>query len=232
MIDDGGVFTSETVACQNATANGMHFLPAAPAVNDAVYFGSGSQFDKLIVIIGTAGDWTGTIAWEYYTGSAWTALSGLSDGTSAFEAAAGSHDVTFTVPTNWAITSINNLNAYWVRARVATYSAIVTRPLGSGTTSNSKTYDLHGLTCSGESIYVDSVLKTGGGTDYTFVSGGGGAGGDRIQFASYPATGSLITSDFTGYLRIKGRFGEDELSETMVKLNCISLKSTIQEVQW
>lgn len=213
ITDDGGVLTSEIPSCLDATANGMHFLPALPVVNDAYYFGSGSQLDKLTPIIGTAGAGVWTITWEYWDGDSWAALAGVTDGSTGFKAAPGAHDVTFTVPTDWAMYSVNDTNAYWVRARVSAFTSITVRPLGSGCTSNSKTYDIHGVTTSSVSIKIDNVLKTAGGTDYTFVSGGGGGGADRVLFVAYPAVGSLITSDHTGFLRIKGRLDKDGWQE-------------------
>lgn len=52
-------------------------------------------------------------------------------------------------------------------------------------------------------VYVGGVLQVKD-TDFTFISGGGGASSDRIQFITghYPATGVLITANFTGKLRL------------------------------
>jgi len=242
IYDDGGVQTNQTVACVNATANAMTLLPVLPAVNDAYYFGSGSQFNKLILDIGTAGAPVynpGVAGWqltfEYWNGSSWVALSWWEDGTNGFTNS-GPGNIYITIPTNWAITSVSGINAYWIRARVSSFVTITTRPLGSGCTSNSYTYDLHGLTCSVVAVYIDGVLKTGGGADYTFVSGGGGAGADRITFGDYPSVGALITSDFTGYLRLKARLGDDIFNEEIVPgsqgLLLYNIGSKIMEIQW
>ena len=131
IADDGGVQTDETVAAQEATANDMILLPATPAVGDAYYFGYRYAFSKLRVNIGTAGVGTWTIVWEYYTGAAWTTITGLTDGTTAFTAAAGNRDVTFTPPNGWARTVVKGRNLYWIRARVSVYSAVTTQPKGT-----------------------------------------------------------------------------------------------------
>jgi hypothetical protein len=74
------------------------------------------------------------------------------------------------------------------------------------------------------------VAKTGGGTDYTFISGGGAASRDRITFVSYPAAASLITSDLTGYLAIKSRFQDDSYFEIQHALDMVSVSVGIREV--
>lgn len=166
--DDGGTFTSDTVACikfitDGITPNEMHLLPAAPAHDDAYYFGAGSPFDLLTITIGTAGTpvydpevagWT--ITWEYWNGTTWHAFAGgeFTDDTVGFTAAAGAKDFHInTMPTDWAITSVYNINAYWIRARVELFVTCTVRPLGSGAVVNSKYYDLHGVTTSeGKSV--------------------------------------------------------------------------------
>lgn len=241
LYDDGGTITNQTIACVAGTANAMTLLPAVPVVNDAYYFGSNSQFDLLTLTIGMAGapaynpgvaGWV--ITWEYWNGTTWHAYAGgeVTDDTVAFTAAPGAHDVHLTVPTDWVITSVSSINAYWVRARVSTFETITTRPLGSGCTSNSHTYELHGVTCSSYTIYIDGVAKTGGGADYTFVSEGGGAGADRITFTAYPSVGTLITSDFTGYLRLKARLGDDSFKEDVKYKGLHTVGLAVNEVQW
>ncbi|MDD4985206.1 MAG: hypothetical protein PHQ43_05370, partial [Dehalococcoidales bacterium] len=131
VADDGGVQTDETAESNSVAANDMTLLPAVPAVNDAYYFGGADPFDLLTINIGTQGSGTWDITWEYWNGSAWTSLSGISDGTLAFEAAVGNRDVSWTMPTNWNTVAVNGTAAYWVRARVSSYTAVVTQPLGT-----------------------------------------------------------------------------------------------------
>lgn len=131
LADDGGVFTDETTAANNATANDMTLLPATPATDDAYYFGWDTEMPtKIDVNIGTQGVGVWTITWEYYNGS-WTALSGVTDNTSGFTAAAGTHSVTWTKPSDATSTTLQTIDAYWVRGRVSAYTSVTTQPLGT-----------------------------------------------------------------------------------------------------
>lgn len=81
--------------------------------------------------------------------------------------------------------------------------------LGDGA---SDTFDLPGRTTSARTMYVNGVEET----SITYLTGGGSASSDRVEFASAVAEGAVITCDLTGYLRIKCRFLNDKLSrETM-----------------
>jgi hypothetical protein len=226
FADDGGSITDETIYAREATADDMTLLPAVPAENDAYYFGSKIKFDKLSIYISTQGAGTWTIVWEYWNGSSWVALSDVTDGTSGFKAVAGEHDVTFTMPSDFSDCQISNSeNLYFIRARVSSYTSITTQPKGSYAKVNTKTYDLPSKSTDNDSsliLYVNNVV-----TDKSFISGGGGGGADRIAFADYQATGSLITADFGGYLRIKAclpdsygdsRFGPQNLDINQIKL--------------
>jgi hypothetical protein len=136
--DDGDSFTNDTVAANNSTINDMTLLPAAPVENDAYYFGRADEtFSTLQLNLGTAGDGEWTILWEYYDSIAvaWATCIDIVDGTTGFEAAAGWHDVTHTIQTgavkNWGKTTVNSIEAYWIRARVSAYTSIVTQPKGT-----------------------------------------------------------------------------------------------------
>ena len=228
VADDGGVQTDETDAAKNATVNDMILLPAVPAVNDAYYFGCKIMFDKLTVTIGIQGAGTWTIVWEYWNGTAWTALSGVTDGTTGFKAAAGDRDVTFTMPSNWIDCEVKNRNLYWVRARVSAYTSITTQPKGTKATVNTQIYDLPSKTTDNDSsliIYVNGIV-----TSKTFGSGGGGGGADRIALSGYQTTGALITADLKGYLRLQA-FMPDKFSDEMFSPNIGSI-STVRISEW
>ncbi len=80
---------------------------------------------------------------------------------------------------------------------------------GDGTTN---TFDIPGRSTSSQTIYVDGVDDT---TNTTILVGGGTSSSDRVRFdVAAPASGIIITADFTGYLRIRARFLEDKLSRT------------------
>ena len=132
-VESGTVYTDETAKANSTTENDMTLLPAAPATSDAYYFGRvNEKFSTLQLNIGTPGEGTWTVDWEYWSGAAWTACVGIVDGTSGFTAAAGWHDVTHTVQANWAQTdTVNSTNAYWIRANVSAFTSITTQPKGT-----------------------------------------------------------------------------------------------------
>lgn len=133
VADDGGVQTDETAQANNDTTNDMTLLPPVPAVNDAYYFGRTSLWDWLELRMGTAGNGMWDIDWEYWNGAIWTSLADVSDGTSGFRVT-GTRLVIFTRPLDWAQTSVGGIaNLYWIRARVSTYTSIVTQPKGTRT---------------------------------------------------------------------------------------------------
>jgi len=119
ISDDGGVQTDETADARNATVNDVVLLPAVMTVNDALYVGLRHPFTQVRIKYSTRGDGVGTVTWEYWTGAAWVALTGVVDGTSNFSAAAGTYLVTFTLPKNWAKTAVKGFSMFWVRGRVS-----------------------------------------------------------------------------------------------------------------
>jgi hypothetical protein len=131
IADDGGVQTVQTTAANNATTNDMTLLPAVPATNDAYYFGSDEPFYRLIVNVGQNGAGVWTILWEYYNGSGWATIPDVNDGTNGFRAGTGNLNVTFSPPSSWAAYTIQNISAFWVRARVSAYTSVTTQPLGT-----------------------------------------------------------------------------------------------------
>lgn len=106
-------------AASAATGDVLPF-PATEAANDYFCIGADSKFESLSIDVGTAGaGGTPAITWEYWTGSAWTALSGVTDNTNAFTTA-GVNTVVWTDDTDdWAATSLNDERPlYYVRARL------------------------------------------------------------------------------------------------------------------
>ncbi len=103
---------------------------------------------------------------------------------------------------------------------------------GDGSTA---TFDLPSKTTTNDAtlkVYVAGVEKTIT-VDFNFVSGGGGGGSDRITFIAghIPALGALITVDFNGYLRIKGRFKDDKLTEELFTVDYETISVSIYEVK-
>jgi len=65
-----------------------------------------------------------------------------------------------------------------------------------------------GKNTSSQTIYIYGTEQTSG---YSILIGGGNSASDRVEFTSPPADGSIITCDFTGYLRMRCRFAYDKL---------------------
>ena len=83
---------------------------------------------------------------------------------------------------------------------------------GDGST---ETFNLPGKTTSGRTVYLAGAEQTDG-SDYNFTALGGTDGEDQIDFSDSamtpPAEGSRITIDFTGILKVRCRFAEDNMS--------------------
>lgn len=128
IADDGGVYTNQTTAANSNTSDDMILLPATPAVNDAYYFGHNEQFSKLRLDLSQLGVGTWTLTWEYWNGSTWASLSGVSDGTNNFTS---DGVVSWTMPGDWTDKTVNSQGPYkYVRARVSAYTSITTQPKG------------------------------------------------------------------------------------------------------
>lgn len=95
---------------------------------------------------------------------------------------------------------------------------------GTGTGAMT-TFDIPGVNTSGHNIYIDGVLQVSG---YSILYGGGDGGSDRVEFSGAPASGSIVSADFAGRLRIRCRFKNDkmnaELFEFMLYRTGLELK--------
>lgn len=81
-------------------------------------------------------------------------------------------------------------------------------------------------------VYIDGVDASTILASFSFGDGIGEGGADQISFDLYtPAIGSLITCDFTGYLRIKGRFKDDKITEEIFTTHLDKLAVSIYEVK-
>ena len=79
--------------------------------NDFLYLGKVTRFKELYANLAVTGSYTGLV-WEYWDGDEWKALvtSGAGDGLDA------DGPITFTPPVDWAKTTVNSQNLYWIRA--------------------------------------------------------------------------------------------------------------------
>lgn len=129
IADDNGVFVDETSNANSSTVNDMNLLPATPVANqDRFIFGHAEQFDSLKLDVSTAGTGGFTITWQYWNG-AWVNLSGVTDGTSNLSVADESI-VSWTVPGDWATTTINSQGPYYYVRAAYTAGTVTVTPLG------------------------------------------------------------------------------------------------------
>lgn len=127
QVDDAGpTFVDVTAEYNSDTDADWIVFPATEAIGDYAAIGMGDPFTQVSLdnLNGTAGI-GGVVDWEYWNGSAWTALTGVVDGTTDFTiAVADGQVVTWTVPVDWMPTSLNGETAqYYVRAAITTVYA-------------------------------------------------------------------------------------------------------------
>jgi hypothetical protein len=79
--------------------------------DDILYLGKNTKFKEVYFDLQTLGSYTG-LAWEYWNGTAWSALS-VSGAGAGLDA---DGPVAFTPPVDWAKTTVNGQNLYWIRA--------------------------------------------------------------------------------------------------------------------
>jgi len=94
------------------------------------------------------------------------------------------------------------------------------------TTAAQTIFELPSKSTTGLTVYVNGTS-----TGVTFLSGGGDEGVDRIQFATAPAHGALITADFTGQQRFRMRFKEDMGSKSLFLSVLYNMGLALQEVR-
>lgn len=119
LVEDNSLasFTDDTRDANDPGANDAPVFPAADAINDSGNFGHAEPFNSLSINVGTAGVGTYTVTWEYWNGTAWTALIQVTDGTGNFKTA-GTSTVDYAVPGDWAATTLGGRGPfYYIRAR-------------------------------------------------------------------------------------------------------------------
>lgn len=126
QVDDtptDNAFVDETTDANDAGAADWTLFTATEAIGDYAAFGYTAVFAQIRFdyVGGTAGV-GGVVAWEYWDGSAWTALAGVVDDTSSFTTAVADNlDVRWTIPSDWAAKVINgSASLFWVRAKITT----------------------------------------------------------------------------------------------------------------
>tara|TARA_R110000772_G_scaffold267971_1_gene393523 strand:- start:2091 stop:3269 length:1179 start_codon:yes stop_codon:yes gene_type:complete len=111
LVDTNGVFVNNSV--ETDTAAGTAFTGLVNTVTDFVYLGKLTQFSEVEFDMDTSGTGHTAIDYEYWDGTAWTSISvGLVDGTTN---QTGDGILTYTLMTDWALTTVNGISAYWIR---------------------------------------------------------------------------------------------------------------------
>lgn len=120
--ESANTFVNYTTAAGNATTADVVPFPATEAIGDCFYLGDANKFGGVWIdrTSATAGA-GGVVQWQYWNGTAWTALSKVYDQTTGFTVAVSTyHALGFQVPADWATTTINGYNGYFIRARCTT----------------------------------------------------------------------------------------------------------------
>lgn len=134
VVAIGPVYVDETTDANDAGAGDWAIFAASEAVGDWMAIGQAVPFASVTFSAagGTAGVDAGSLAlaYEFWDGAAWTALSGVSDGTTMFTAGATAGQVvSFTQPSTWATSVINGSDSlYYIRFRI-TAGSYSTDPL-------------------------------------------------------------------------------------------------------
>jgi hypothetical protein len=88
-----------------------------------LYLGCADRFSNIYLILGAKSDGTGVMSdgWEYYNGSSWTALT-VTDETAELTV---DGLISWSLPSDWGKTSVNNYDAYYVRCQPSTAFSVV-----------------------------------------------------------------------------------------------------------
>jgi len=130
--DQGNItFTDETTANNSTTIDDITLLPNLRSIDDAYYWGHSETFNQLKLDISqAAGAGVASLTWEYWNGSAWTAVTNLVDGTNEYQNS-GPNVVSWDAPSGWSTTTVNSQGPYYyIRARQDALSGLGTQPLG------------------------------------------------------------------------------------------------------
>ena len=182
VLKSGATFTEYTTQAQSDTLNDVPLLPASPVVDDAFYWGCDNPCRIVTWDVDTAGVNNLTLALEYWDGSAFTALGGVTDDTTHFTAL-GRNTMSWDMPTDWATRTVtgSSVSSYWGRARVSAFTSQTTQPLGSKI-----------LYENGEWWTWLENVDTESQEQYTLYLGGD----DMLEYHQiFPGTAGIVTAD-------------------------------------
>jgi hypothetical protein len=128
-------------------AANYQFFPDTEAINDAVYFGKATAFGAMYIdMSATVGVYNAdAVTWEYYNGTAWTALTIVwdetdttaNDGKRPFQ---GDGYIFFSAPTDWVANTVDSKSAFWIRARISA-AEVTTIPLSNDVEHKTVAFD-------------------------------------------------------------------------------------------
>jgi hypothetical protein len=125
-------YADQTTAAQSTTTGDTYIINTAVAVGDCCYWGDDTPFNMIGALVSTAGVYSvaPTWVWEYWNGSAWTALTLTATGIT-YNAATGWRYNSFYPPTDWTAASPGGAmpSKYFVRQRQSVAGTLTTRPV-------------------------------------------------------------------------------------------------------
>lgn len=134
FINDGGIYSANLVP----NTLPLTLFPETPAEGDAIIFGISSSylnygpFSNLVFNIDqiAAGATTYAITWSYSKSDdpdGWCDFTAVKDNTEGFTVA-GVNSVTWAVPADWSLATVNSVEAYWVKAQITTLTGTLVPP--------------------------------------------------------------------------------------------------------
>ena len=121
--DSGQTYVDLTESVRDADAGTYGHLDSLGAVHDGAWLlvGGKAPFAAMAIEMNAAANGNAAeLAAEYWNGSAWTTVGGLSDGTAQDgKTLARDGELRFEEPAGWRRTTINGVEAFWLRLTVA-----------------------------------------------------------------------------------------------------------------
>ena len=115
---DGSAY--EDNSAEADTLGGSPFIALEDA-DDILYLGKNTKFKEVYFDLQTNGSYTG-IAWEYWDGDSWASLTVSGNGANLSQ----DGPVSFTPPNDWARTTVNGQNLYWIRVKATEVTTAAT----------------------------------------------------------------------------------------------------------
>jgi hypothetical protein len=121
----GSSYADITTQSSNTTTADVT-MPAS--AGDLIYFGKSAKFDAISYVVST-NSVGGALAWEYWNGVSWTAITSfISTQTPNFN---GNGYLSFSPHNDWATTTINSEGTAYYYIRASVYTSFTTPPVGT-----------------------------------------------------------------------------------------------------